>query len=88
MNTDSIRQGQPAGQLILGLYHFHTDDIDSFTVMLISRITLNLRMMVYGPAHVDERTVDGIPLATLGPPDRRRPIQMRYIDSNASEVSF
>ena len=87
MNTDSIRQGQPAGQLILGLYHLHTDDIDSFTVMLISRITLNLRMMVYGPAHVDERTFDGIPLATLGPPNRRRPTRIHDIDSDASEVS-
>ena len=45
-------------------------------------------MMVYGPAHVDERTVDGIPLATLGTPDRRRPTQTQYLDSNASEVSF
>ena len=55
--------------------------------MLISRITLNLRMMVYGPAHVDERTFDGIPLATLGPPNRRRPTRIHDIDSDAAEVS-
>ena len=57
------------------------------TVALISHITLNLRMMVYGPAHVDERTFDGIPLATLGPPNRRRPTRIHDIDSDAAEVS-
>ncbi|KAI0046444.1 hypothetical protein FA95DRAFT_1560077 [Auriscalpium vulgare] len=35
------------------------------TVVLVSRITLNLRLVVHGPPRVEERTIDGIPMATI-----------------------
>lgn len=34
-------------------------------MIMISRITLNLRMAVYGGPNVDEHTRDGVPLALI-----------------------
>ncbi|THH14733.1 hypothetical protein EW146_g5635 [Bondarzewia mesenterica] len=54
------------------------------TTVMITRITLNLRTTVYGPAQHDERTRHSIPLTPLGV-KRRTTLQRRRFDPTATE---
>ncbi|KAI0046424.1 hypothetical protein FA95DRAFT_1542600 [Auriscalpium vulgare] len=49
----------------VGLHALLAMPSSRMTVVLVSRITLNLRLVAHGRPRVEERTVDGIPMATI-----------------------
>ncbi|KAI0044135.1 hypothetical protein FA95DRAFT_1608813 [Auriscalpium vulgare] len=64
------------------------------TTILVTRITTNLRVVAHGPAHLHERTVDGVPLSVMNSQftsakhSSRQPMQFArnpYLEANSSE---